>query len=406
MSAPSEPDRGVFQRTFVAEATRAVAAGVIETSLATFAVFIAVTRFESGPAIKALLLGSPALGLLGSLLVVPLVVRLQIRASRAAAGVSFLSMGGFILAASLPASEPAFIVGTTLGMGAIGMAIPLQTHYLRINYPSHSRGRLFSIAIVLRALTALLVSWGFGEFLESQPDRYPVLLWSFVAAAFVSGCCQFLVPSEAIQAGGSKKLDFLQSVKLSSSDKGFVLLLIGAMVLGVGVLSSNALRVDYLVNPEHGLNLDVKTVSLITGIVPSLVRLVSTFFWGWLFDRMDFFVLRILVNIVFLAGILLYFVWSDVRVILVGSALFGMARGGGEILFNLFVTKIAPSANVASYMSVHTSLAGIRILAAPFIGFFLVQWANIPVMVVVCSAVVIVSIFIVRRASVFYRKNA
>ena len=232
------------------------------------------------------------------------------------------------------------------------------------------------------------------------------MMQSFVAAAFVSGCCQFLVPSEAIQAGGSKKLDFLQSVKLSSSDKGFVLLLIGAMVLGVGVLSSNALRVDYLVNPEHGLNLDVKTVSLITGIVPSLVRLVSTFFWGWLFDRMDFFVLRILVNIVFLAGILLYFVWSDVRVILVGSALFGMARGGGEILFNLFVTKIAPSANVASYMSVHTSLAGIRILAAPFIGFFLVQWANIPVMVVFCSAVVIVSIFIVRRASVFYRKNA
>jgi len=77
------------------------------------------------------------------------------------------------------------------------------------------------------------------------------------------------------------------------------------MILGIGVLSAMALRVDYLVNPEHGLQLDVKTVSFITGVVLSVVRLISTFFWGWLFDRVNFLKLRIAVNAVFLVGILL-----------------------------------------------------------------------------------------------------
>ena len=91
-----------------------------------------------------------------------------------------------------------------------------------------------------------------------------------------------------------------------------------------------ALRVDYLVNPEHGLQFDVKTVSLITGVIPSVVRLGSTFFWGWLFDRINFLKLRIAVNVVFLISILLYYIFPEKSLILIGSAFFGLGRGGGE----------------------------------------------------------------------------
>lgn len=386
------------RRTFAAEAIRACAAGVIETALATFAIFLVVTQFDSGPAIKALLLASPAFGLLGSLLVVPAVAKMRLRASHAAGCISLLSMCGFSIAAIGSSNEAAFVTGTCIGLGMIGMALPLQTHYLRINYPNRSRGRLFSATIFIRALTAMAVSWGFGIYLDRDPSRYPVLLWVFVAAAGIAALCYFTIPSEALRSKGPGRIDFTSAVRLSIKDSVFVQLLIAAMVLGIGVLAANALRVDYLVNPEHGLEFDVKTVSLVTGIVPSVVRLGSTFFWGWLFDRVDFFKLRIVVNLVFLAGVILYFVWSDVRIILIGSALFGLARGGGEILFNLFVTKITAAENIADYMSVHTFLAGIRIFLAPFLGFFLVKYANIPAMVVMCSLLVIVSVFIIRGA--------
>ena len=399
MSELPAPGRGRVGRTFTAEAIRAAAAGVIETAFATFAIFIVVSRFESGPATKALLLASPAFGLLGSLLVVPAVAKLRFRSSYAAGFISLVSMVGFVIAAVGADNETVFVSGMCIGLGVTGMTLPLQTQYLRINYPTNRRGRLFSATIFIRALTAMIVSWFFGVYLDRDMERYPVLLWVFVAAAGIATICYFAIPSEPLRPNKSGRMDFTSAVRLSLKDSVFVRLLIATMILGIGVMSSNALRVDYLVNPEHGLEFDVKTVALITGIVPSIVRLVSTFFWGWLFDRVDFFRLRVVVNLVFLAGVLLYFGRTDVRIILIGSALFGLARGGGEILFNLFVTKITAAENIADYMSVHTFLAGIRLFLAPFIGFFLVKYADINAMVVFSSVLMITSIILVRGAA-------
>lgn len=363
MIREAEPHRDLVRRTFTAEAVRAVSAGIVETTLATFAVLIAVNQFQSSPALKSFLLASPAVGLLGSLLVVPLAVKWQVRSSLAAALISFVSMGGFVLAAVGAANEICFVVGISIGTGMIGMAIPLQTHYLRLNYPARSRGRLFSVSIVIRASTALLVSWGFGIFLDHDFSRYSVLLWVMVAAALVSVFCHLLVPSEVLRTSASRGHAFGDSVHISRADKVFVRLLLAAMVMGIGVLSANALRVDYLVNPIHGLEFDVKTVSLITGIVPSLIRLVSTFFWGWLFDRMNFFRLRIVVNLIFLFGVILYFFWSDVRLILIGSALFGLARGGRGNSLQPLCDEAGPGRahcrlHVSSYFSRRTPDSG------------------------------------------------
>ena len=399
MSAGHVPHSFLVRRTVGAEAVRAFAAGVIETAFATFAVFIAVTVFESGPAVKSILLASPALGLLGSLVAVPLVSRLKLKASHAAAGISLVSAGCFAIAAAFSNNEICFLVGMTLGLGVIGMAIPLQTHYLRLNYPDRNRGRLFSLSIVIRASTALGASWAFGVYLSKYPDRYPVLLWTFVAAALIAALCQFLVPSERLKGShGKDSFGFIESVRFTTQNRVFVKILIAAMILGLGVLASNALRVDYLVNPDHGLEYDVKTVSLITGIIPSIVRLASTFFWGWIFDHMDFLRMRIILNVIFFLGILLYFIWPSSHLIMLGSALFGLARGGGEIFFNLFVTRISEPEHIANYMSVHTFLAGLRILAAPFLGFYLVQWMDISAMVVVTSLLVFASILAVVSA--------
>lgn len=394
---------GVLRRTFVSEAVRAVAAGLIETSLATFAVLIAVNRFESGAAVKALLLASPAAGLLGSLVIVPLVVRSGLTASRAAAVISLASCGGFAFAAANAQSETCFVFGTFLGTGIVSMAIPLQTHYLRLNYPDASRGRLFSATISLRALTSLAASWIFGVYLDADFDRYPTLLWCLAGAAAVAAVCHLAVPSDRLRPERERHR-FLESVHVTRGDGVYTRLLAAAMVFGIGVLAANALRVDYLANPRYGLQLDVATVSLVTGIVPSLVRLATTFFWGWLFDRVDFFRLRVSVNFVFVAALLLYFVGPSLGWIIVGSALFGLARGGGEVLFNLWVTKIAPSERIADYMSVHTFLAGVRILAAPFVGFLLAEWANIPVMVTVSATLTLLSIGIVVEAARKFRR--
>ena len=354
--------------------------GIQETAVATFAILIAVKHFAMGPSEKATITASLAIGLIGGLFVVPLIARLGMRVTRAAAIIQLLSVTGFLLAALNPQSKLLYIVGISLGMGILAMAIPLQTHYLKENFPSATRGRLFSISIVIRALSVILFSWLLGNYLDGDINRFPHLLFLFAGASAVAAVCQFAIPSRRFE-DEVKKPVIRQSINWLTQDQIFGRMIAAAMAMGLGVLSANALRVDYLVNPDHALQLDAKTTAIITGVIPSITRLSSTFFWGWLFDRMNFFKLRAIVNLVFFAGILLYFIPHELTIIAIGSALFGLARGGGEILWNLWVTKLDRPSRIASYMSVHTFMTGLRVAAAPFIGFYLVKILGLPAMV-------------------------
>ncbi len=387
------PESRIVRTTFVAEAVRAVAAGIQETALATFAILIAVRHFGMGPAPKAVLVGCMAIGLLAGLFVVPLVARLRLRTSQAAGGIQLLSMLGFLLAAGSLQSEWLYLVGMSLGMGVIAMAIPLQTHYLRENFPEHQRGRLFSLSILVRALSAILFSWLIAAYLDREMTDFPHVILLFAGSSALAAVSQFFIPSTQLDAA-VRKPPVAQSIVWLRRDAVFGRVIAAAMAMGLGVLIANAMRVDYLANPDYAWQLDAKTVALITGVIPSVTRLASTFFWGWLFDRMDFFRLRAIINAVFFAGILLYFLPSQIVMIAVGSALFGLARGGGEILWNLWVTKLAAPANIASYMSVHTFMTGIRMALAPFIGFYIAQAMDLSAVVAVSSFFVILSFVI------------
>ena len=83
------PSPQTVRRTFGLETVRSVAVGVQETAFQTFAILIALKHFESGPAVKSLILASQAVGLIGSLFIIPWVQRSSIRLNHAAAGISF-----------------------------------------------------------------------------------------------------------------------------------------------------------------------------------------------------------------------------------------------------------------------------------------------------------------------------
>ncbi|MEM7698837.1 MAG: MFS transporter, partial [Verrucomicrobiota bacterium] len=325
-----------------------------------------------------------------------------------------ISAAGFGIAAAFGKSEIGFLLGSMLGIGVLGMSIPLQTHYLRANYGDTIRGRLFSFSLLVRALTAMGVSYGFGKWLDLDFGVYPMLLWIFAGCSLIGALSLWRIPSTTIETaqgrdlpsrGGSQDGESDHSEVSPTSDGVLVALLIGAMLLGIGVLSASALRVDYLASDDYGWILDAATVSWITGVIPSLTRLGSTLFWGWLFDRADFFRIRIGVNLLFLIALALYFLSGNLVAVAIGSALFGLARGGGEILFNLWVTKVAAPEQLADYMSKHTFLAGLRILLAPFIGFVVATQLSIPWLVGVASGLVIASIICVARAGRVFRRE-
>jgi MFS family permease len=105
-------------------------------------------------------------------------------------------------------------------------------------------------------------------------------------------------------------------------------------------------------------------------VIPSVVRLATTHLWGIFFDRWNFFVVRTVLNVFSLGAIVLFFSTRQLWVLWIAAALFGMALAGGNIAWNLWVTKFAPPERASEYMSVHTFMTGVRGVIGPFIGFW------------------------------------
>jgi MFS family permease len=110
--------------------------------------------------------------------------------------------------------------------------------------------------------------------------------------------------------------------------------------------------------------------------------------WGHLFDRVNFFVLRIVLNIGFMVGILTFFMGGGWLSLVTGALVFGISVAGGDIAWSLWVTKIAPANRVAEYMSIHTFFTGIRGVIAPFLAFQLVQTLHPSVLAGFCAALI------------------
>ena len=143
--------------------------------------------------------------------------------------------------------------------------------------------------------------------------------------------------------------------------------------MGFANLMMLPLRVEFLANPRYGIMLSPQQVALYTVLIPNGVRLVLSPLWGRLFDRMNFFAMRITLNAGFALGIASFFTGTSTVGLVIGSMLLGAAAAGGELAWSLWVTKIAPADRVAEYMSIHTFLTGVRGVVAPAVAFQLTQ---------------------------------
>ena len=146
--------------------------------------------------------------------------------------------------------------------------------------------------------------------------------------------------------------------------------------MGFANLMMLPLRVEYLANPKYGQAVSASMVALLTGVIPNLARLLLSPLWGYLFDHMNFFALRVTLNIGFAIGILTFFMSDTLAGMVGGAIIYGISNAGGDVAWGLWVIKFAPPERVADYMSVHTFFTGVRGVIAPLTAFHLVARVN------------------------------
>jgi MFS family permease len=372
-------------RTFRNELLRAIPAGVLETLSSTFGVLIAVRVFDASKMAKSVFLSATSAGLMLSLFVVPLLLRSRYTVASTAARVQFMGAVAFAMTALFPASEILFTLGSSVGLFFFALQIPLQTQIYRLNYPEKIRGKLFSLTATMRALAAMLFGLAGGHLLGWKLDAYPWLLWAFSLAALVSGLWTMRLPTPTWNAPEAAQDSVWSSLRWVRSDKDFRTLLISWMMMGIGNLVACSLFVEYLANPRHGHTLETQTIAWITGVVPVLFRIAFTYPWGLLYDRVNFYVVRVSLNVLFAVSILCFFVGNNLAWWCVSMAIFGIANAGGNVTWSLWVTKLAPRHAVAEYMSVHTFFTGLRGLVAPFLAFWLIDVMSFQAVGIACA---------------------
>lgn len=369
-------DRYRTETTYRYERWRAVPAGIIETAATTFLLLIAVRRYQAGPFSKALVAGGGSLGLLLSPWLVLRVESACLPVAKAASQLAALGALSFLLMALVP-SLPVFVIGCVVALTTSAAAIPLMTQIYQENYPERERGRLFSRTVMIRIGTAAVFSDLAGRALSGHlEDRFRWLLVVFAGASAIACFCLARCPSQALSASGGTHP--FHAFRYLRSDRIFRQTIISWIFLGFATLMMAPLRVEYLANPQHGVRLHGQLltagmVALFTGVIPNVARLILNPVWGWLFDRMNFFVLRITLNFGFVLGILSFFTTGSLMGLVIGGVLFGVSNAGADVAWSLWVTKFAPPQRVADYMSVHTFFTGLRGVAAPLTAFYLIS---------------------------------
>ena len=362
------------ETTFRLDQRRAISLGLLETGAQTFFLLIAVQLFQADALTKSLLVMSGPLGLLLSPLAVWWVRRKRWTAAGGGAFYSALGALGFLLAAVI-GTQPAYVAGCMLGAVGTTCAIPLLTQIYQNNYPGAERGDLFSQTVVLRVISAGVFSWLGGYVLGNGMEQYRWLIGGMALAAALSSYFLHKMPSETLQDVESAHP--FHAMRHIRQDRIFRWLLISWMLMGLGNLIMLPLRVDYLANPLFGILKNPEQVAFLTGVIPSVTILLTTRMWGRLFDRVNFFVLRICLNFGFILGIVFFFILANETGFIIGSLCFGLANAGGNVAWSLWVTKVAQPGDVAEYMSVHTFTTGLRGVISPFLGFYLASHFSI-----------------------------
>lgn len=385
--SPEERER----RTFRMERWRALAGGLVEPLGGTFFLLMAIRYHQAGELAQALAATGGAAGLLLGPPVVALTERMGWRVNRALAGFQWV-MAGAIALAALTTCLPVYVGAGLAALTAGAACIPLSTQFFQQNYPAARRGALFSIASTIRLAVAAAATWAGGAWLEQDLRHTHGLLGVMAVAAALCGWFFWKSPGDELERGAGAHP--FRALGLLREDRAFRSLIVVWMLMGFGNLMMVPLRVKYLIEPQFGFNYSEAQAAFLVGVVPSVMIFALTWWWGKLFDRVNFFLLRSALNGTFLLSNLFFFLVGEYWGFLVGMIFLGISFAGGNVAWSLWVTKLAPPARVADYMAVHTFMTGARGLVAPMLGVYLAAVVPMPWIVGLSSGLILASLLL------------
>ena len=377
MQGPTELNQPAYlnsetktQKTYRCDLWRGGFEGVLSSGAQTFCLFIAIRYFNAAENTKALIAAAPFMGMFLSMVLLHYASLTNWKKSTWAALPSLVT-GVCLVLAAWTESLTQFACMVIAGYICRSALLPFVTDIYGDNYPPDKRATYFSKPLLLSVGVAALSGFVGSWFLESDIKNYHWIFTFLGFCAIAKAFAIYSMPSKRVE--NTPHTHPFGNMKYVWLDKSFGYVLLTWFIMGFANLWTLPLRVDYITAPEWGIEGSAIFVAMIITVIPETLRMLLIPYWASLFDRMNFVVLRMILNLFFGLGVLLFFVTSNPWVIGLGAALIGAAFAGGSIAWNLWVTKYAPPGKTGAYMSVHVSLTGIRGTIGPILGYWTVN---------------------------------
>ncbi len=364
---PDGEDREVARLTYRYDRLRAFFYGMLEPGWVTFALIIAIRYYEMPDYLKALLPAASFIGLFLNAFSASLASKTGQPVAKILAFMLLMSAMLIVLAILAP-SLAWFLTFFIAANICIVQSPPLMIQIYSLNYRPGERGKKLASVLILTSLGGVFAGVLGGKALDHDVSVFPFILAGMALSCVLCALIIRRIPSQPLNRASTANP--LKSFSVIWEDKLFGWLLFCWMVIGVTNLLTIPLRVEYMADPQYGINANNYEISVVTFVVPMVMRMLSTRVWGYLFDRINFILWRVLVNSCFLVAFLIYFNSTSLFMLGLGMGFVGLAMGGGNLGWTLWVTKLAPSEKVSTYMSAHTALTGLRGTAAPFLGYW------------------------------------
>ena len=358
------------QKTFRWDLLRGFFRGIITSGTQTFGLFIAIRYFNADLLSKSLIGSAPFMGMLFSLFLFHYAALTNFKKSICGSLPMVLS-GSFLILAASTSSLWSYTLCIVLGFMLLTAIIPFLTSIYNDNYPAGRRGAFYSKAVLVTVLVSIVSGYLGSSMMDQDPEFYRWVLIALGVAGLGKAYAIWRMPSDKIEDHSHSNP--FKHMKLVLEDRSFGYVLLTWFIMGFANLWILPLRVDYVTSSTYGIEGSALLVATLITIVPDLMRAFSAPLLAKLFDRINFIILRMILNVIFALGVGLFFLTKDPWVIGIASALIGIAFGGGTVAWGLWVTKYAPPGKVGAYMSVHVFLTGVRGTLGPLIGFWTVQ---------------------------------
>jgi MFS family permease len=355
------------QRTLKLDLFRCSLNGILEVGFNVFVILIAIRFLDASQGYKSILAAGSAFGFF----LMPWTVRISKALNRPVtqfAGVLMLVCSVSLFFCSQVKSILPYTIYLVIAQISLSQMPGLMIHVYSSNYKSNKRGQNISLNFIFASVVGMIFSYSFGLFLDSNGSQYNYLFIGMGFIASLASIALFSMPSSEVKNSHSSSKLF-GGLTFVFRDDLFGKMLFGWMLMGLGVIMTIPLRIEYMAG-SGGIGMSNEQVAMIV-VIYSFAGVLTSRIWGKLFDRVSFIPYRVSLNFFLLLSVLIFFSSHSFLGLAIGSALAGVANGGASIAWSLWVTKLAPKGLEAEYMGAHVFMTGIRGACAPFLGYLI-----------------------------------